>query len=122
MTISPKTLYWITRLDNLYGTFTFIVVSGIIALVITIIVYFTNDPYDDEKVYYHRWMKRFGITALTVLILGIFIPTSKEMAMFYVVPRIAEYDVIKRDVPELYDMGVDALKDWLKNNTGNKGQ
>lgn len=122
MTITPATLYWITRLDNLCGTFAFIAVLGIAALVITVVAYFTMEPHDDGKVYYRRWMKRFGITAFTVLILGIFTPSSKEMAMFYVVPRIAESDVIKRDVPELYNMGVDALKNWLKDNTGNKGE
>lgn len=120
MTITPATLYWITRLDNLYGLFTLIVVLGIAALVITAIAYFANEPYDDEKAGYHRWMKRFGITVFTVLILGMFIPSSKEMAMFYVVPRIAESDVIKRDVPELYDMGVSALKDFLASQKENQ--
>lgn len=120
MTITPATLYWITRLDNLCGLFTLIVVLGIAALVITIIAYFANEPYDDVKASYHRWMKGFSITVFTILILGMFIPSSKEIAMFYVVPRIAESDVIKRDVPELYNMGVDALKDWLKINTETK--
>ena len=120
MTITPATLYWITRLDNLCGLFAFIVVLGTFAFVITTIAYFANDPYDDEKAGYHRWMKRFGITVFTVFILGMVIPSSKEMAMFYVVPRIAESDVIKSDVPELYNMGVDALKDWLKSNTETK--
>lgn len=120
MTITPATLYWITRLDNLCGILAFIAAFGAIALVITTIAYFLSEPYDAEKAGYRRWIKRFGITVSTVLILGVFIPSSKEIAMFYVVPRIAESDVIKRDVPELYDMGVDALKDWLKNNMENK--
>lgn len=122
MTITPATLYWITRLDELCGLFAIIVFLGIVALIITVFAYFANDLYDDEKVRYHRWIKRFGLTVFTVLILGMFIPSSKEIAMFYVVPRIAESDVIKRDVPELYNMGVDALKDWLKNDTENKGE
>ena len=34
--------------------------------------------------------------------------------MMYVVPHIAESQAVKQDIPELYDLGVDALKDWLK--------
>lgn len=112
--ITESMMYWITRLDNLCGVFTFIAVFGIAALVITVIAYFTNDPYDDEKVHYHRWMKRFGITAFTVLILGIFIPSSKEMAMIYAVPAITRSDVVREDLPELYDYGVKALKQQLQ--------
>lgn len=51
------------------------------------------------------------------LIGALFVPTSKQMAMIYVVPALTESQVIKQDIPELYDLGVNALKDWLKKDT-----
>ena len=113
MTITATTLYWITRLDSLCGLLAFVVIVGIIGSVITLIAYYANEPYDEEKIPYFRWGKRFGIATFVALLIGCFIPSSREVAMFYVVPHIAESDVIKRDLPELYDMGVSALKDFL---------
>ena len=60
------------------------------------------------KILFFPWL--FAILGL------IFVPTSKEMAMIYVVPNIAESQVIKQDIPEVYDLGINALKDWLKKN------
>lgn len=34
--------------------------------------------------------------------------------MIYVVPSITESQVIKQDLPEIYDLGVKSLKNWLK--------
>ena len=41
------------------------------------------------------------------------------MAMIYVVPQITESQIVKQDIPELYDLGVNALKDWLKKDKEN---
>lgn len=112
--ITESMMYWITRLDNLCWLLAFVAIVGIMGSVLTLIAYFINEPYDDEKASYHRWMKRFGITAFTVLILGIFIPSSKEMAMIYAVPAITRSDVVREDLPELYDYGVKALKQQLQ--------
>ena len=62
----------------------------------------------EVKILFFPWL--FAILGL------IFVPTSKEMAMIYVVPNIAESQVIKQDIPEVYDLGINALKDWLKKN------
>lgn len=120
MTITATTLYWITRLDSLCALLAFVVIVGIIGSIITLLAYFINEPFDEEKNQYFRWGKRFGITAFVVFLIGCFVPSSREVAMFYVVPRIAESDVIKRDVPELYDMGVSALKDFLATKKENQ--
>ena len=34
--------------------------------------------------------------------------------MIYVVPQLTESQIVKQDIPELYDLGINALKDWLK--------
>ena len=69
-----------------------------------------------------KFLKKIWMTVCGFLLFGIlgaiFVPTSKQMAMIYVVPQITESQVVKQDIPELYDLGVNALKDWLKQTKG----
>ena len=121
MTITATTLYWITRLDNLCWLLAFVAIVGIIGSVITLMAYFINEPFDEEKIPYFRWGKRFGITAFVIMLIGCFVPSSREVAMFYVVPAITRSDVVREDLPELYDYGVKALKQQLQEWSEPKG-
>lgn len=123
MTITPATLYWITRLDGIDNLFMIILVFGTFALVILSITngIATCNTYDDDaalvKKTTSKWIKTLLFPWLLALFGIIFVPTSKEMAMIYVVPSITESQVVKQDIPEIYDLGVKALKDWLKKET-----
>ena len=118
MTVTPSMLYWLTRLDNINTAFGILAFLGGLAFVFSAVFHIATrcDEECDEM------SKKVASTAFKIItplwLLGvvgtIFTPTSKEMAMIYVVPHIAESQVIKQDIPELYDMGVAALKDWLK--------
>lgn len=123
MTLSYNLMYWFTRLDNInnlfkiFGTLGGIVLAG---LIVTACFSWCSSSYDEDSENLHKISKKsckilffpwlFAILGL------IFVPTSKEMAMIYVVPNIAESQVIKQDIPEVYDLGINALKDWLKKN------
>lgn len=123
MTLNYNLMYWFTRLDNLHDFFglTGILVGVVLTFFIAVgCVAFASSSYDKDsenvykmakklcKILFFPWL--FAILGL------IFVPTSKEMAMIYVVPNIAESQVIKQDIPEVYDLGINALKDWLKKN------
>ena len=120
MTISTSLMYWFTRLDIINIMCSIVAFLGFFIIGITTIIYFVSsaDTYSDDAPIVTKLCKRFIkilIVPWIVAVLGvIFVPTSKEMAMIYVVPHIAESQVIKQDVPELYDLGINALKDWLK--------
>ena len=124
MTITPATLYWITRLDGINCLFGFILVIGTLALVILCIAnIIANCSPEDEispviKKVTDKWIKILLFPWLLALFGNIFVPTSKQMAMIYVVPSITESQVVKQDIPEVYDLGVKALKDWLKKENG----
>lgn len=120
MTITPATMYWLTRLDSINGICGFILFVCLVGVFITAIQWGVNEPIDEEQEPYKKWFKRETIAAIICSLVLTFLPSSKEMAMIYVVPHIAESQVIKQDVPELYDLGVSALKDWLK--TQKKGE
>ncbi len=121
MAITPSMMYWFTRASGIQTFCEVVAVIGAVFLIILIFLCVASGlemETDDTAKAGHKITKT-GLWVLTpiwvVCLLGaLFVPTSKELAMIYVVPHIAESDVIKKDVPELYDMGVDALKDWLK--------
>lgn len=120
MTLSYSLMYWFTRLDGLNTLFTIITLFAGIALLFLTVFYIiaSYDKDDPDAPTYQKMFKKFInilILPWTISLLGLlFVPSSKEMAMIYVVPHISESQVIKQDVPELYDIGINALKDWLK--------
>lgn len=123
MTITPATLYWFTRLDGINGLCTFVLVFGTLALAFFLIanIVASSNPQDEDsldiKKVTSKWIKILSFPYVLALLGNIFVPTSKEMAMIYVVPHLAESQVIKQDIPEVYDLGVKALKDWLNKET-----
>lgn len=116
MTITPATMYWFTRLDRITDTFTLITVLGAFILLFLSLVYYATG--NTNEVYEHNTVKgilKWLIPVWLFSLIGVlFIPNSKQMAMIYVVPQITESQVIKQDIPELYDLGVNAMKEWLK--------
>ncbi len=118
MTITPATMYWFTRLDGITTFFSVLSVLGGFAFVF-LLIFFVVSKVDDTceepvKKVISILFKTITPIWLFGLIGVLFTPTSKEMAMIYVVPQITESQVVKQDIPELYDLGVNALKDWLK--------
>lgn len=62
--------------------------------------------------------KRVIICGLIAGLVALFVPSQKTIALMYVLPRVAESEAIQRDVPELYRLAVDALKDQLTDGVG----
>lgn len=122
MTITPATMYWFTRLDGLSVAFAVATFLGTFAVIITAIgfVATNNSEYGDREANntIKSVLKWLVPTWLICLFGLLFTPTTKEIAMIYVVPHITESQIIKQDIPELYDLGVNALKDWLKQTKG----
>lgn len=117
MTITPATMYWLTRLDSINGLCCFILFACVVGVCITAIQWGVNEPIDEEQELYKKWFKRETIIAIICSLVLTFLPSSKEMAMIYVVPHLAESQVVKQDIPEVYELGVKALKDWLNKET-----
>ncbi len=118
MTITPAIMYWLTRLDGLRALFSAVVAIGSFALIFALVAYIFS-KYDETADELAKGVSRAAVRILTpvwsIALIGLlFVPTTKEMAMIYVVPQITESRVVQQDIPELYDMGVQALKDWLK--------
>lgn len=119
MTISHTMMYWFTRLDGINTLLTLIGVLCSLTLIFMTIGYFVTSVDQDEQLLFvnytlKKWIKGLLLPWIFVLLGVLFIPTSKELAMIYVVPSITESQVVKQDLPEIYDLGVKSLKNWLK--------
>lgn len=53
-------------------------------------------------------------------LIAIFMPTSKIIAMMTVIPKIAQSTVIQKDLPELYSVAIEALKQKISGTQTNK--
>lgn len=48
------------------------------------------------------------------IVLTIFIPSQKTIAMMYVVPKVVDSKVVQEDMSDLYNIGVNVLKKKLE--------
>lgn len=113
--MNMMTMYMLTRLDALSTFFHIISIASVLVILATTLMAFSEDEF---PLFDKRWVK-YSFIALTIGVLGsIFTPSTKEMAAIIIVPKIANSTAVQKDVPELYDLGVEWLKEKL--TTGNK--
>ncbi len=63
-----------------------------------------------------KWLGTFLVLFFICGTGKMLIPSSKTIAMMYVIPAVANSAPIQRDLPIFYDAAVEALKDWTKIN------
>lgn len=115
--ITESMMYWITRLDGIQVAFVLGTVVAIILSIITHVAILEGTCTKEETIEaWHKYKKARLVSYISIIVclLGlVFTPTTKEMAMIYAVPAITRSDVVREDLPELYDYGVKALKQQL---------
>ena len=114
--ISEWEMYWILRLDGLYGTFVVLALVSAIIFCIAGGVCMASDIEDEDYARFFRVIKCSLISCIVCLIPAVFLPTTKEMAMIKVVPMIANSEIVREmpaDAGVLYRMGVEAIKEKL---------
>lgn len=117
MTITPMTIYWIQRLDEINC------MCAITLLVLVFIAVFTGVAYYCDNIdRAGKIFKRSIIGVVLCVCALVFVPSTKQAAVMYVVPAIANnknmQQVIK-DVPELLELSTDWLKETIKTKRKN---
>jgi hypothetical protein len=124
MTISPWLIYLWGIADELkfslgFAAFALCIFGGVLFF-ITLIGQGMSDIHGSPEMSdgtaarirgYVRRMLKFGIPAFIVSCL---IPSSKTIAIMVVLPAIVNSEPIQQDLPELYRIAVDALKEQLQ--------
>lgn len=117
-------IYWITRLDNIRDFVIVVCVITSIGTLISFISYYVN-KFDDgmEAVKAVSIFKKLGLTLLTPLLISVlilvFMPTIREMVTIYVLPKIANSEIVK-ELPEDYKMLKDLAFDYLNKQMKDK--
>lgn len=122
--ISESCIYWITRLDKILSTLDFI--GGICGCMLILCFFIGGMTYiveslceegskDYEKAKETRqyFYKGFLISTIAFALMGtmsILIPTSKELAAIYVIPKVANNERIQNFSSEIATIA----EDWLK--------
>lgn len=122
--VTESMMYWITRLDGIHNSAMALLAASVFIIIIAAVIFVSAasesaaDFEDVKDMWASKFMKSSRRWLLSILISAIlvqvFVPTTKEMAMIYAVPAITRSDLVREDLPELYDYGIDALKEQLK--------
>ena len=110
-------VYLWLMLDNLQFVWFVFLVLGVLS-VIAIPVSYECSGYKEEVGM--KCLKFFTIPSMTLLLIAVivtlFIPSSKQYAMIKVFPKMANSEMateLQQDVPEMYQMAKDYMKDLL---------
>ena len=118
--ITSKDIYWLTRLDPIRDSCGFYCFIAIF-LILGCSVAWSYGKNENEHV--PLWLGGIGTVFFSLLlmfsiIVQIFVPTTKEMAMIKITPAIVNSDFVQEDLPketkELYSMAKQYLQEKVK--------
>ena len=116
--ITPWTIYWITRLDELMFVLTPIFIIGIIAALIagTISIMITVDNcWDEDNTKTFKFLVKWWlIIMIPVTLIGTLVPDTKQAAAIYLIPKIANNEQIQK-LPDNAGKFLNAeLEKWIE--------
>ena len=118
MTISPSTIYWIMQADQILNFFSGILLTCIITVVAMIVlapfVVMIQEFFDYPI---KKFLKIIACVASVSGLATAFIPSTKTLATMVVIPAIANSDVLQKDMPELYNLAKEKLKESITTKT-----
>jgi len=121
MSITPFNVYLWQMADEVRSTCGGVVFASVLLAILGVVFLFlSNDKGVDKELKpvfssISKWSLLFSLPAILLLgTLSSVLPSSKTVALMYVLPEIANSEVVKRDVPEIYNLAVEALKEQLK--------
>ena len=112
--ITSLNLYLITRLDNIILLIYLLCVFASTALIILYMVEISDidDNKDFKKNY--KYKKQLTLFIIISLVINTLIPTTKEMIMIKVLPKIANNKALSTDVKKLYNISIKTTENKIK--------
>lgn len=121
MMMTESSIYWITRLDYLHGLAFFLAfLFGVMAFALLIMasVFHVNEDENFTNIFLFRLAPFSALIAAIMLLAGVFIPTTREMAMIKVIPALANSEMVQKTIPaeakEIYALAKYALTKTIK--------
>lgn len=116
MQLDPLTVYLVLQADKLSGWIGgFCVAIPIVLFAIIITATYPDDEFQEKFRPYIRSFFRKGGIILLILPYLIYplIPSTKTLAVMIIAPAIVNSSVVQQDIPELYSLGVEKLKEAM---------
>ena len=107
MSITPEMMYWLTRCDNIVIASTVLAIAFGMLFGITLIAIMADE---DQRILVRVVCSLSFVFALTSVASCILIPSTREMAAIYVVPKIANSQTVK----DLGEGVVTLAREWLE--------
>lgn len=109
-------IYLWTRLDIILFIFVLLTIISLIGLGVVLahsqMIEMTQDEGTKD-----RWIRNLLITFIISLTVAIVIPSKKDAAMIYIIPKMAQSETFKEisnNTPEITKLAIDALKETLQ--------
>jgi len=108
-------MYWLTRLDGIIVFATMVMATSCILLIMSTVfgIIANIDGEDGMTNFAIRILKVLFPTFIISTIFAVFVPTTKEMALIYVAPKLVNSSIVREDIPKIYELGVDKLKEII---------
>lgn len=125
--ISPITLYWIFRLDNINEMFGVMTVISMLCCAVLAFMYGEAKSNNDKELIgiARFWLHRCILLIILGLVGFMFIPTTKEACAIYGIPKVLNNPQIQelgRKTIDVVDIGLDTIKERLtEDKNGNNG-
>lgn len=112
--MSYTLIYWITRLDALQRFGVVVTIFGIIGVVICKAL---QDDYSDEALRIH--IKHMKICVMAVVLgcaIWLFVPTTKEAAAIYLIPKIVNSEEVKKVPKNTMKLLNTKMEQWIEDS------
>lgn len=115
--ITSSQIYWVTRLDSFNDALLIIgVIFGIICLIAGIFLAGTwGEPYGDTDLpKAKRWFFRIFWIPILCIIISTFLPTTKEMAAIFILPKIMNSVSQNEELKKLPNNILELANEWIE--------
>lgn len=109
-------IYFWTRLDIILFIFVLLTIISLIGLGVVLahsqMIEMTQDEGTKD-----RWIRNLLITFIISLTVAVLIPSKRDAAMIYIIPKMAQSETFKEisnNTPEITKLAIDALKETLQ--------
>lgn len=91
--ITSWDIYWITRLDAIVGV---LILAAVLLPVAVFVLAFYGDVRHDKCSYYKTGIVRCCVVFIAVVLLSTFVPSTKQFAAIYLIPKIANNEQVQK--------------------------
>ena len=110
-------IYLITRLDEVRGfLFFLIIVSLLSGAVLSLAAAHDDDWWPKLK----KWIKLSAMATLVSMLLLVFIPTTKEYAAIYLIPKIVNNEQVQKVPENALNLLNTKLQEWVNDTVDRK--